>query len=155
MSSKTLKHEPTALNKKVLYWNDIEELIAKLIEKINAKGEVFTHILALARGGCVPATLLGYGLNIRSVHSVCAYSYHGSTRGEITLDGGFPDLDDTRLLIVDDMVDSGDTIKFIRKRYPNAKVAVLFAKPKGENQADFFAENAPQVCWIEFPWEEG
>ena len=142
------------MNKKVLYWSDVEELVANLIEKINNNGDVFTHILTLARGGYVPAALLGHGLNIRSVHSVCAYSYQGAQRGDITLEGACPDLDDTRLLIVDDLVDSGETIRFMRKQYPNAKVAVLVAKPQGEDQADYYAQKASQDCWIDFPWEK-
>ena len=142
------------MNKKVLYWSDVEELVANVVHQIQEKDIEFMHIVTLARGGYVPAALLGHGLNIRSVHSVCAYSYQGSQRGDITLEGDCPKLDDSKMLIVDDLVDSGETIKFMRQKYPRAKVAVLVAKPNGEGQADFYAEKAEQDCWIDFPWEK-
>jgi xanthine phosphoribosyltransferase len=56
-------------------------------------------------------------------------------------------------LIVDDLVDSGATMRAIRKMMPNAHAAVLYAKPDGLDQADSYVETVGQDTWIHFPWE--
>lgn len=141
------------MQKKVLYWGDVEEMVANIATQISKDAQEFTHILALARGGLVPSALLAHALDLRPVHSLSVYSYRGTVQDEPELISDWPEIDDKNLLIVDDLVDSGKTVKMIKEHYPNAKVAVLIAKPEGQAQADFFAEKCTQDAWIDFPWE--
>jgi xanthine phosphoribosyltransferase len=63
------------------------------------------------------------------------------------------DGDGEGFLVVDDLVDSGNTAKVIRELYPKAKLITIFAKPKGEGLVDDFEVSIPQDTWIEQPWD--
>ena len=56
-------------------------------------------------------------------------------------------------LIVDDLVDTGETIKAIRSSLPNAHYATVYAKPNGREQVDTFITEVSQDTWIYFPWD--
>ena len=56
-------------------------------------------------------------------------------------------------LIVDDLVDTGETIKAIRSSLPNAHYATVYAKPSGREQVDTFITEVSQDTWIYFPWD--
>ncbi len=56
-------------------------------------------------------------------------------------------------LVIDDLVDSGTTMRIVRAILPKAHVAVLYAKPAGRPLADSFVDEFPQDSWIDFPWE--
>ncbi len=56
-------------------------------------------------------------------------------------------------LIVDDLVDTGETIKAIRLTLPNAHYATVYAKPSGREQVDTFITEVSQDTWIYFPWD--
>jgi xanthine phosphoribosyltransferase len=57
------------------------------------------------------------------------------------------------LIVVDDLIDSGNTIREAKQLLPEAHIAVVYVKPKGEELADFYARRVPQKTWIEFPYE--
>jgi len=61
--------------------------------------------------------------------------------------------DGTGILVIDDLVDSGKTLELVRKLYPNAHFATVYAKPKGEPQVDTFITGVSQDTWIFFPWD--
>lgn len=142
------------IGKKVAYWADIEEMVADLTHQIKQSGQEFNAILCLARGGLVPAALLAHALDIRNVYSVAVTSYYNKSQFEPELKSDLPDIPSDKLLIVDDLVDTGKTVDFIARNYKNAKVACLFAKPEGRDRADFVSETVSQDTWINFPWEE-
>ena len=56
-------------------------------------------------------------------------------------------------LIIDDLVDTGETIKTIRLKLPNAHYATVYAKPSGREQVDTFITEVSQDTWIYFPWD--
>ena len=95
-------------------------------------------IIAVSRGGLVPAALMARELGIRNVETLCISSY---------------DHDNQRELVVDDLVDTGGTAKAIRELYPRAKFITIFAKPMGEPLVDDFEVAIPQDTWIEQPWD--
>ena len=61
--------------------------------------------------------------------------------------------DGTGILIVDDLVDSGKTLEMVRRLYPQAHFATVYAKPKGRAQVDTFITEVSQDTWIFFPWD--
>ncbi|MBN8903402.1 MAG: alpha/beta fold hydrolase, partial [Rhodospirillales bacterium] len=63
------------------------------------------------------------------------------------------ELDGDGWLLVDDLVDSGVTVRTIRALFPAVTVAVLYAKPAGEDLAHAFVRRVKQDTWIVFPWE--
>ena len=56
-------------------------------------------------------------------------------------------------LIVDDLVDTGETIKALRPILPKAHYATVYAKPAGRDQVDTFITEVSQDTWIYFPWD--
>lgn len=140
--------------KEILTWDDIETLSDQLVELIDANPENFTDIIALARGGMFPATLVAYGLGIRNIHSVALASYDKDKQGALEVKSDLPDLKGKHVLIIDDLADTGKTLDFIKRLYPEAKVACLLAKPAGKGQTDFYVKEYAQDVWIDFPWEK-
>jgi xanthine phosphoribosyltransferase len=116
----------------------------------------FKGIVAVTRGGLIPAAIVARELECRLIEtiSVVTYTADAGTQGKATVvkppsaagDGeGF--------LIVDDLVDTGVTARLVRELLPKAYFAVLYAKPAGRPVADSFVAEVPQDTWILFPWD--
>lgn len=56
-------------------------------------------------------------------------------------------------LVIDDLVDTGNTLKFLRQRLPKAKFMTVYAKPQGMPLVDDFVVELAQQTWIHFPWD--
>ncbi|MBN8875700.1 MAG: xanthine phosphoribosyltransferase [Rhodospirillales bacterium] len=114
----------------------------------------WTGILAAARGGLIPAALLGHALDVRRIEVVSVVTYD-DRRAQAPRVLGQPDLpaEGAGWLLVDDLVDSGVTARTIRALFPAVTIAVLYAKPAGEALADAFVRRVPQDTWLVFPWE--
>ena len=56
-------------------------------------------------------------------------------------------------LIVDDLVDTGDTARVVRAMLPRAHFATVYAKPAGRPLVDTFITEVSQDTWILFPWD--
>lgn len=130
-------------------------LVERLTEQVALAAKAFqpTAILAITRGGLVPATILAHHLNLRRVETICASSYGEShQQGGLSL-GAPPTFAATdRVLIVDDLIDTGHTMTAVAALYPGAKTAVLLNKHPTQT-ADFTGERARPDTWLVFPWE--
>ncbi len=116
-------------------------------------------IVAITRGGLVPAAIIARELGIRTIETVCIASYHEyKDQGELDVikgisadmeagDGG------AGVLVIDDLTDTGATAKKVREMLPNAHIATVYAKPKGCDMADTFVTEVSQDTWIYFPWD--
>lgn len=121
------------------------------------------RILAVARGGLIPAAMLSHLLGVKEVGSIQLESYDGDEQGKIRMyhqaGGNFTaywDKPDT--LIVDDLWDSGQTHEWLHAVFPSAITTTLFYKDKPER-----SEHAHKIVsfpgsplgdhWIVFPWE--
>ena len=62
--------------------------------------------------------------------------------------------DGTGLLIIDDLVDTGETARAVRDMLPKAHFATVYAKPAGRPLVDTFVTEVSQDTWIAFPWEQ-
>jgi xanthine phosphoribosyltransferase len=58
-----------------------------------------------------------------------------------------------KVLIVDDLVDTGATARVVRDLLPGAHFATVYAKPKGREMVDTFITEVSQDTWIFFPWD--
>ncbi len=123
----------------------------------------FAAIVAITRGGLVPAAIVARELNLRVIETVCVASYH-----DYKIMGGLsvlkPVADSVRaigggegagVLIVDDLVDTGQTAQVVRALLPRAHFAAVYAKPLGRPLVDTFITEVSQDTWIFFPWDTG
>ena len=120
----------------------------------------FDSIVCITRGGLVPAAVVARELNVRTIETVCISSYHDyKSQGSLQLIKNVaPDILATkgkRVLIVDDLVDTGKTAKMVRELLPEAHFATVYAKPMGRPQVDTFITEVSQDTWIYFPWDTG
>lgn len=115
-------------------------------------GQPWLGILAIARGGLVPAAILARELDIRLVDTLCVASYDHVTQGEVNLLKGIEGTG-RGWLLVDDLVDTGRTAQFLRARLPDAVFASVYAKPVGRPLADHVVREFPQDVWLHFPWD--
>ncbi|MEL6477311.1 MAG: xanthine phosphoribosyltransferase [Pseudomonadota bacterium] len=112
-------------------------------------------VVAITRGGMVPACIVARELNIRTVDTIAIKSYDHQNQGQLEVLKA-PDAaigDGTGTLIVDDLADTGGTLRLVRSLYPNAHFATVYAKPKGEPQVDTYITSVSQDTWIFFPWD--
>ena len=114
----------------------------------------FRGIVAVTRGGLIPAAIVARELECRLVESVSVATYDEEQRGAPSILKR-PDAagDGEGFLIVDDLVDSGVTAGVVRALLPRAHYACLYAKPAGKQLADTWVVGVPQDTWILFPWD--
>ncbi len=119
----------------------------------------FDALVAITRGGLVPAAIVARELNIRVVESVAMKSYdHQNQSGIRVLKAISQEILDKakaggKILIVDDLVDTGATARAVRDMLPGAHFATVYAKPKGREMVDTFITEVSQDTWIFFPWD--
>ena len=141
-------------NKFVVTWDSFQRETRRLAER-QLPASQWKGIIAVTRGGLVPAAIMARELGIRHVDTLCIASYdHNQQRADLQVikrvDG-----DGEGYLIVDDLVDTGNTARVIREMYPKAKFITVFAKRKGEPLVDDFEVAVTQDTWIEQPWDMG
>jgi xanthine phosphoribosyltransferase len=150
---------PTIETSMTLTWEDYHRDARDLVLQLGAQGP-WQGMAVVTRGGLHLAGILAWELNIRQIETINISSYTPNdddslapeARSDIRILKPFNTPSD-QWLIVDDLVDSGATMRAIRKMMPNAHVAVLYAKPDGLDQADSYVETVGQDTWIHFPWE--
>ncbi len=122
----------------------------------------FEAVVCITRGGLVPAAIVARELGIRVIETVCVVSYNHTQQGELEVlkdiapavvarGGG----QGAGVLIVDDLVDTGQTAKVVRGLLPRAHFATVYAKPMGRPMVDTFITEVSQDTWIYFPWDTG
>ena len=115
--------------------------------------DYFKGIVAITRGGLVPAAIIARELDIRLVDTVCVSSYDWQDhKGDIEVLKSMA-TDDQGWLLIDDLVDTGKTAKVVREMLPNAHFATVYAKPAGRPLVDTFITEVSQDTWILFPWD--
>jgi len=123
----------------------------------------FEAIVAITRGGLVAAAIVARELDVRLIETVCVVSYYDyKNQGELTVLKGIADTvsaigsgQGNRVLIVDDLVDTGKTAQIVRALLPKAHFATVYAKPMGRPMVDTFITEVSQDTWIYFPWDTG
>jgi len=126
---------------------DSKALAWRLVEMQPWKG-----IVAITRGGLVPASIIARELEIRLVDTVCISSYDFQQQGEGSVLKS-PTIDSNGLLLIDDLVDTGQTARIVKDLLPQAHFATVYAKPAGRPLVDTFITEVSQDTWILFPWD--
>jgi len=132
-------------------WEELHRNARALAWRLLGTGP-YKGVVAVTRGGLVPAAIVARELNLRLVDTVCIASYEHKDQGDAavlkSVDG-----DGTDMLIVDDLVDTGKTARIVREMLPNAHFATIYAKPEGRPLVDTFVTEVSQDTWILFPWD--
>lgn len=149
-----------SITKEYLAWSQIETMVNQLAQQM--QGRSFDGMLAVTRGGLVPAGLMAYHLGIRNILVAAVQFYSGVGRRADTPSflqfPADPFLSGKTVLVVDDIWDSGKTISAVKARVLAAGgtpvTAVLHYKPSASlfpEQPDYYVE--PTDAWIVYPWE--
>ena len=135
-----------------LFINDTQILVDK---SRDFKPEI---LLAVARGGLTLSHLMAQAFNIRDLYTLNSIHYDGEKKLDSFDVFNIPDLSwANRVLIIDDIVDSGETMKeilfILKDKFPNIefKIATLFYKNTALIKPDFSVREANE--WIDFFWE--
>lgn len=113
-------------------------------------------IVAITRGGLVPAMIVARELNIRIVDTVSVRSYdHQTQEPPKIIKPPREDLagDGSGVLVIDDLTDSGRTLGLVRAHLPRAHYATVYVKPRGRPLVDTFVTEVSQDTWVFFPWD--
>ncbi|MCC6889090.1 MAG: xanthine phosphoribosyltransferase [Hyphomicrobiales bacterium] len=127
-----------------------------------AEAGPFAAMVCITRGGLVPAAIVARELGIRLIETVCIASYDHTKQGDarmikaaasdiVAIGGGRG----RGVLIVDDLVDTGQTARIVRAQLPEAHFATVYAKPMGRPLVATFVTDVSQDTWIFFPWDTG
>tara|TARA_S200000501_G_scaffold329804_1_gene330674 strand:+ start:142 stop:624 length:483 start_codon:yes stop_codon:yes gene_type:complete len=134
-------------------WEEIHRNSKALAWRLNEKGP-FKGIIAVTRGGLVPAAIVARELEIRVVDTICVASYDFQNQSDIKI------LKETSVkdegegwVIIDDLVDTGETAKVVKKMLPKAHFATVYAKPAGRPLVSTYITEVSQDTWIYFPWD--
>ncbi len=155
-----MEHSPTSPYRDdiVISWPELHRDTRLLCHQLLEMGP-FKGIIAIARGGLIPAALIARELEIRLVDTICASSYEAdsddaaqTSRKEVKILKGI-DHDGEGYLLIDDLVDTGNTARVIRQLLPKAYFATLYAKPMGRQVVDLCVKEFSQDKWIYFPWD--
>jgi xanthine phosphoribosyltransferase len=144
----------------IISWVELHRDARFLSEVLHRKSP-WKGIIAVTRGGLVPAALVARELDIRLIDTICVTSYGGGdagTAGPEQVQGGVKVLkgvvgDGDGYLLIDDLVDTGRTAQVVRQLLPKAYFATLYAKPAGRPFVDTVVKEFKQTKWIFFPWD--
>ena len=143
-------------------WDQLHRDARALAWRLMNKGP-YTGIVAITRGGLIPAAIIARELDVRLVESVSIVTYAAGSGGTLIEESksGTPMVikspvaagDGSGFLIVDDLVDTGTTARVVRGLLPKAHFAAVYAKPAGREAVDDFITEVSQDTWILFPWD--
>jgi hypoxanthine phosphoribosyltransferase len=146
-------------------WDDYHRSIEYLAKQVLESKWTFDHVLCLARGGLRPGDVFSRLFNVPlSILAVSSYRELGGTQqGELCISDSITSTIDNltgRLLLIDDLVDSGITLHRVKEwlltRYPEInelRSAVIWFKENSTSRPDYFAHYVKDNPWIHQPFE--
>jgi xanthine phosphoribosyltransferase len=145
---------PSASRIHVASWHEMHREATDLADRVADRGP-WKGLIAVSRGGLVPAAIVARVLDIHLVETVCISSYDGREKGplEVIKPSSAVAGKGAGWLLVDDVADSGATAAEARQMLPEAHYATLYVKPAGRPFVDTFLRQVDQNVWIDFPWD--
>jgi hypoxanthine phosphoribosyltransferase len=150
---------PPIEQREVLTWEAFGDASRALATMVADDGFVPDLILAIARGGLFVAGSLGYALSVKNIHLMNVEYYTGIDQ-RLPLPVVLPptpelvDLEDARVLVADDVADTGHTLRlvhdFCRGKVGDVRAAVLYQKPQTVIDCEYAWSRTDR--WIDFPW---
>lgn len=140
-------------------WNKVIGDIISLSDKI---GHV-DAILQISRGGCIPGSLLAYHKDIKNVFTISVKSYndrnqqHELIMQQIPIELFGNEYVNKRILVVDDLADSGTTLRAIDnlflERDMHVDFCTLYTKKNTSFKPQYSMDEYESDVWLEFPWD--
>ena len=146
-------------DREVLTWAGFGEAGRELAQQVADDGYRPDLILTIARGGLLPAGALGYALDVKNLH-VANVEYYTGVNERLPLPIMLPpvpdlvDMGGARVLVADDVADTGATLELVRDfcagRVGDVRCAVLYEKPRSTVRCEYVWRRTDR--WINFPW---
>ena len=145
--------------REVMSWADLGAGARSLAEAVADDGYHPDIVLAVARGGLLVAGALAYALDVKNTYTMSVEFYTGIDE---RLDAPMilpplPDLVDlaeARVLIADDVADTGETLALVKgfcaPKVGEVRAAVLYEKPRSIVSCEYVWRRTD--LWIDFPW---
>jgi hypothetical protein len=154
-----MSEPPDGREREALDWATYGAAARQLAQLVADSGFRPDIILAIARGGLFPGGSLGYALSVKNLYVMNLEFYTGVGK-RLDVPVMLPpyldkvDLRDAKILVVDDVADTGHTLKvvheFCQDEVAESRTAVLYEKPRSLVKCDFVWRTTDR--WINFPW---
>ena len=140
-------------------WDELGSGAKALAEQVAADGFRPDFVLGISRGGLLVAGALAYALGIKNTFTMSVEFYTGvDERLELPMIlppvPDLVDLHEARVLIVDDVADTGATLAlvkgFCKGSVGEVRCAVLYEKPRSDVRCEYVWRRTDR--WIDFPW---
>ena len=145
--------------RETLAWTDFGRAGRELAVRIDADGFRPDIVLAIARGGLFPAGALGYALDVKNLHVINVEFYTGVDQ-RLAMPVVLPpvpkpiDLSGSRVLIADDVADTGATLRLVKDfcadHVAEVRCAVIYEKSRSIVKCEYVWRRTD--LWIDFPW---
>ncbi|HEU4973732.1 MAG TPA: phosphoribosyltransferase [Baekduia sp.] len=148
-----------AIEREILPWSEVGDATRALATAVHDDGYRPDVILAIARGGLIVAAALAYALGVKNTFTMNVEFYTGVDE-RLPVPMILPpapelvDLEDARILVADDVADTGATLALVREfcgtRVGEVRSAALYEKPHSTVKCEYVWRRTDR--WIEFPW---
>ena len=135
----------------VVSWDQLHRDAKALAWRLSEMGS-WNKVVAITRGGLVPAAIVARELEIRLIDTICVSSYDHQAQSDVKIIKHASE-DGQNVLLIDDLVDTGRTAKAVRRYIPEAHFATVYVKPAGRPMVDTYVTEVSQDTWIFFPWD--
>jgi hypoxanthine phosphoribosyltransferase len=143
----------------IMLWDDLGRGARELAEAVHADDFVPELVLGIARGGLLVAGALGYALGVKNTFTMNVEFYTGIDE-RLDMPMILPpmpelvDLEEARVLIADDVADTGQTLMLVKDfcagKVGEVRCAVLYEKPGSAVSCEYVWRRTDR--WIDFPW---
>lgn len=160
MQKRIVKKMPHTLRCELVSWGEVQHLCRRLAEQIQAAGFQPEIVIAIGRGGYVPARLLCDAMDIMALGGIRIEHYLSGSDKQPQALVRYPlnvDIRQQRVLLVDDVNDSGDTLQLAVEHITGfgpseLKTAVMHDKVVSGFPVDYFARRIIKWRWLIYPW---
>ena len=145
--------------RELLSWADFGAAARELAEQVHEDGYEPDLILSIARGGLLVGSALGYALDVKNTWTMNVEFYTGVDE-RLDVPMILPpvpeliDLESARMLIADDVADTGETLQLVKDfcagKVAEVRCAVLYEKPRSLVSCEYVWKRTD--LWIDFPW---
>src|SRR6266508_3292595 len=151
--------QAAGMPRETLSWPDFGRSCRELAQRIHDDGFRPDLILAIARGGLFPAGALGYALDVKNLH-VITVEFYTVVDQRLDMPVVLPpvpkpiDLSGSRVLIADDVADTGATLRLVKDfcadHVAEVRCAVIYEKSRSVVKCEYVWRRTD--LWIDFPW---